>query len=164
MKRFEIPADYDRETIVVYQAYRPAIAEAAVAAQRFVNPFSLNRMTWIKPSTLWMMHRSGWASTPGQERVVAVRITRAGWEEALSQAVQITPEARVYGSREEWRERFAHAVVRVQWDPEFVARRQTGPSQYPSWLVPRHHRSVRQRLDRRDSRPDHAGTRRRTGW
>jgi hypothetical protein len=119
MKRFEIRADYDRETIVVYQAYRPAIAEAAVAAQRFVNPFSLDRMTWIKPSFLWMMHRSGWASTPDQERVVAVRITRAGWEEALSQAVLTTPEPRVYGSREEWRERFARAVVRVQWDPEY---------------------------------------------
>jgi hypothetical protein len=66
VKRFEIPADYGRETIVVYQAYRPAIAEAAVAAQRFVNPFSLKRMMWIKPSTLWMMHRSGWASTPGR--------------------------------------------------------------------------------------------------
>jgi hypothetical protein len=37
----------------------PAFAEAAVAAQRFVNPFSLSRMTWIKPSFLWMMHRSG---------------------------------------------------------------------------------------------------------
>lgn len=47
-----------------------------------------------------MMHRSGWASKPGQERVVAVRITRAGWEEALSQAVLTTPEPRVYGSHE----------------------------------------------------------------
>jgi len=65
------------------------------------------------------MHRGGWASTPGQERVVAVRITRAGWEEALSQAVLTTQEARVYGSREEWRERFARAVVRAQWDPEY---------------------------------------------
>lgn len=100
MKQFEIRADYDRETNVVCQAYRPAIAEPAVAAQQFLNPFSLNRMTWIKPSFLWMMHRSGWASKPGKERVVAVRITRAGWEEALSQAVLTTPEPRVYGSHE----------------------------------------------------------------
>jgi hypothetical protein len=34
MKQFEIRADYNGETIVVYQAYRPAIADAAVAAQR----------------------------------------------------------------------------------------------------------------------------------
>ena len=119
MKQFEIRADYNDESIVVYQAYRPAIADAAVAAQRFVNPFSLNRMTWIKPSFLWMMHRSGWASKHGQERVLAVRITRAGWQEALSQAVLTTPEPRVYGSHEEWRERFARAAVRVQWDPEY---------------------------------------------
>jgi hypothetical protein len=122
MKQFEIRADYNGETIVVYQAYRPAIADAAVAAQRFVAPFSLNRMTWIKPSFRWMMHRSGWASKTGQERVVAVRLTRAGWEEALSQAVLTTPEPRVYGGYEQWREKFARAAVRVQWDPEYSLR------------------------------------------
>ena len=119
MKEFEIRADYDAETIVVYQAYRPAIGDAAVAAQRFVAPFSLNRMTWIKPSFLWMMHRSGWAAKPGQERVLAVRITRAGWEEALRNAVLTTPEPRVYDSHLQWREAFSRAIVRVQWDPEY---------------------------------------------
>ncbi|APA98970.1 RNA helicase [Nocardia seriolae] len=76
--KFEIRADYDRDTIVVYQAYAPAIAEAAVAAQRFVPPFSTNRMTWIKPSFRWLMQRSGWGRKSGQERILAVRITRAG--------------------------------------------------------------------------------------
>ena len=98
----------------------PEIAEPAVAAQRFVAPFSLTRMTWIKPSFRWMMHRSGWATKPGQEHVLAVRITRAGWEEALSRAVLTTPEARVYSSYEQWREVFDRAVVRVQWDPEYA--------------------------------------------
>ncbi|MDB5288908.1 MAG: hypothetical protein JWL69_149 [Phycisphaerales bacterium] len=51
----EIRADYDRQTIVVYQAYRPQIAEAALAAGKFVPPFSFGRMTWIKPSFLWLM-------------------------------------------------------------------------------------------------------------
>jgi hypothetical protein len=119
MNQFEIRADYDGETIVVYQAYRPAIGDPAVAAQRFVAPFSLNRMTWIKPSFLWMMHRSGWAAKPGQESVLAIRITRAGWEEALSNAVLTTPEPRVYDSHQQWREAFSRAIVRVQWDPEY---------------------------------------------
>jgi len=101
----EIRADYDQKTIVVYQAYRPEIAQAAVAAQRFVPPFSLGRMTWIKPSFLWMMERSGWATKAGQEHVLAVRITRAGWEEALVNA------------RLSHQETDGAAVV-VQWDPE----------------------------------------------
>jgi hypothetical protein len=101
----EIRADYDERTIVVYQAFRPEIAEAAVAAQRFMPPFSLGRMTWVKPSFLWMMERCGWATKAGQERVLAVRITRAGWEEALA-------SARL--SREDT----AGAAVVVQWDPE----------------------------------------------
>jgi hypothetical protein len=101
----EIRADHDARTIVVYQAYRSEIAEAAVAAQRFVPPFSLGRMTWIKPSFMWMMERSGWATKPGQEHVLAIRITRTGWEEALANA-----RLSEHGAGD--------APVVVQWDPE----------------------------------------------
>ena len=68
----QIRAVYTAETITVYQAYPPEIAEAALAAGRFVPPFKRDRMTWIKPSFLWMMYRCGWATKPGQERVLAV--------------------------------------------------------------------------------------------
>ncbi len=46
----------------------------------------MERMTWIKPSFLWMMYRSGWATKPGQERVLAVELLRSGFEQALSEA------------------------------------------------------------------------------
>ena len=49
--RSEIRADFDRETIVVYQAYKPEIAQAALQAGIFVPPFSFGRMKWIKPSS-----------------------------------------------------------------------------------------------------------------
>ncbi|MEU0539886.1 DUF4291 domain-containing protein [Nocardia sp. NPDC005978] len=114
----EIRADYDQKSIVVYQAYSPAIADPAVAAQRFVPPFSTNRMTWIKPSFLWMMERSNWGRKPGQERVLAVRITREGWETALSQAVLTSFERGVYRDRADWEAQIKHATVNVQWDPE----------------------------------------------
>ncbi|MFD0377087.1 DUF4291 domain-containing protein [Streptomyces sp. NPDC059525] len=112
-RQYEIRADHDAHTIVVYQAYAPAIADAALRAGRFVAPFSFGRMTWIKPSFLWLMHRSNWARKPGQERILAVRISRTGWEEALSRAVLTTtsdPAA------------LAGAAVHVQWDPERSAR------------------------------------------
>ncbi|WP_460718673.1 DUF4291 domain-containing protein [Nocardia heshunensis] len=119
---FEIRADYDRDSIVVYQAYSAGIADPAVAAQRFVPPFSTGRMTWIKPSFRWLMQRSNWGRKAGQERILAIRITRAGWEEALGQAVLTSPERRVYAGNEEWRSLFRHAVVHVQWDPEYSVR------------------------------------------
>ncbi|MBS2549890.1 DUF4291 domain-containing protein [Catenulispora sp. NL8] len=115
---YQVRADCDRTSIVVYQAYRAEIADAAVRAQRFVAPFSLSRMTWIKPSFLWMMGRCGWARKPGQERVLAVRITRAGWEKALSQAVLTSYESGVYADRADWERQIKHATVNVQWDPE----------------------------------------------
>jgi len=114
----QVRADYDRGTIVVYQAYRADIAEAAVRAQRFVEPFSLNRMTWIKPSFLWLMGRSNWARKPGQEHILAVRITREGWESALSQAVLTGYERGVHADRADWEQQMKRATVHVQWDPE----------------------------------------------
>ena len=117
-KLHEIRADHDRETLVVYQAYAPAIAEPALAAQRFVTPFSFGRMTWIKPSFLWLMHRSNWGRKAGQERILAVRIRRTGWDEALSLAVLTSPEAAVFRSPDAWTKAFAAAKVHVQWDTE----------------------------------------------
>ncbi|WP_284578288.1 DUF4291 domain-containing protein [Streptomyces sp. 2P-4] len=106
--QYRIRAEFDAQTIVVYQAYPPAIADAALRAGRFTAPFSFRRMTWVKPSFLWLMHRSNWARKPGQERVLAVRMTRAGWEEALARAVLTTADPAAV----------AGAAVHVQWDPE----------------------------------------------
>ena len=118
----EIRADYDANSIVVYQAYPKAIAEAALQAGKFTPPFSFGRMTWIKPSFLWMMERSNWGLKTGQEHILAVRLTRAGWEEALSLAVLTHPETGVYRNEEDWRRQFEAAPVYVQWDPERTLR------------------------------------------
>jgi hypothetical protein len=114
----EIRADFDRDTIVIYQAYSSKIAEPTLEAQRFVAPFGFYRMTWIKPSFLWLMHRSNWGQKSGQERILAVRISRTGWEKALSLAVLTSFTPGVFASPAEWAEKFAAAQVHVQWDPE----------------------------------------------
>lgn len=115
---YEIRADYDRESIVVYQAYSSQIADAALKAQKFVAPFSFQRMTWIKPSFLWLMHRSNWGQKSGQTRILAVRIRREGWEKALSQGVLTSPEKQVYASGKTWEQEFNQASVHIQWDTE----------------------------------------------
>jgi Domain of unknown function (DUF4291) len=114
----EIRADYDRDTIAIYQAYSPAIADAALKAGRFVSPFSFHRMTWIKPSFLWLMHRSNWGQKSGQERVLAVRIKRTGWEKAWSLAVPTSIVPGMFASPKEWADQFAVAHVHLQWDLE----------------------------------------------
>ena len=108
---------YDAETITVYQAFGAQIAGPAAARGRFPGAFRRERMTWIKPSFLWMMYRCGWASKPGQERVLAVRITRAGFEWALLHAAIAHFDAGIHTDQDEWRASL-RAPVRVQWDPE----------------------------------------------
>ena len=113
-----ILAQYDDESIVVYQAYRPAIADHAVTHQRFGGEFSYARMSWIKPNFLWMMFRCGWATKEGQERVLAVRLRRAFFDEVLRRAVPSGFHASGFADEAQWRQAVADSDVRLQWDPD----------------------------------------------
>lgn len=113
----QIRAAYDDQTIRVYQAYSHTIAESALARGTFVSPpFKMERMTWIKPSFLWMMYRAGWGfKDDGQCRILAIDISREGFDWALANS---SPSHRAPGvSDDEWKHQ-REAPVRVQWDPE----------------------------------------------
>lgn len=115
----QVRAVFDDDTITVYQAYSAAIAVPAAANNSFNGtPFKLDRMTWIKPSFLWMMYRSGWATKLGQEHVLAIQITRTGFEEALSQTCLSHYDPDAYPDHATWEEHKRNSPVRVQWDPE----------------------------------------------
>ena len=45
-----ILAQFNEESVIVYQAYRPAIGHFAAQHGCFGGQFSLNRMSWIKPN------------------------------------------------------------------------------------------------------------------
>jgi Domain of unknown function (DUF4291) len=97
-----ILAQFDVDTILVYQAYRPEIAVWAVNHQRFGGPFSFSRMSWIKPNFLWMMFRCGWATKEGQEHVLAVRLTRTLFDLILKQAVPSSFVPELYADHAAW--------------------------------------------------------------
>jgi len=71
-----ILAQFDDDTIIVYQAYCPSIGRFAVEKGFFGGDFKFSRMSWIKPNFLWMMYRSQWGQAEGQEVVLAVRLKR----------------------------------------------------------------------------------------
>jgi hypothetical protein len=84
----------------------------------FVAPFSRSRATWIKPSFLWMAYRCGWAAKAGQERVLAIEISREGFEWALEHSCLTHYDPAVYPDAAAWHRRLSMTCVRVQWDPE----------------------------------------------
>ncbi len=98
-------AQFDDQTIVVYQAYNSAISNFAVEHRRLVGApgFGLGRMSWVKPNFLWMMYRSGWATNPGQERILAIRLERTVFERILAAAAWTRFEPAIHESREAWR-------------------------------------------------------------
>jgi hypothetical protein len=115
----QIRAFYTGSTIRVYQAYSDKIADTALRHGTFVSPpFKMERMTWIKPSFLWMMYRSDWGKKEsGQSRILAIDITREGFEWALEHSL-ISHKAKDYTNKEEWLKIKNTTPVRIQWDPE----------------------------------------------
>ena len=113
-----ILAQYDPESIVVYQAYRPQTGLFAAKHGYFGDGFSMSRMTWIKPNFLWMMYRSGWGKKDGQEVTLAIRLARSGFDEILRQAVHAIFNPQVYASHSDWKQAVAKSSVLLQWDPD----------------------------------------------
>ncbi len=117
-----ILAHFDENSIVVYQAYRPAIGRFADEHQQFGGEFGLSRMSWIKPNFLWMMYRLGWGTNLGQEVTLAVHLKRDAFEEILKLAVHSTFVPEVYGTEAGWKARLAESPVRLQWDSDHDPR------------------------------------------
>ncbi|ALG09500.1 DUF4291 domain-containing protein [Kibdelosporangium phytohabitans] len=115
---YEIRAVYTEKTITVYQAYNPAIGDQAARDARFPQTWKRDRMTWIKPSFLWMMYRCGWARKPDQETVLAIEITREGFEWALANACLSHYRPGLHQDEAAWKRALRTAPARVQWDPE----------------------------------------------
>ncbi|WP_405931171.1 DUF4291 domain-containing protein [Streptomyces sp. NBC_00827] len=113
-----IRALHTASTITVYQAYSPDIGLPAVREGRFPAMWKRDRMTWIKPSFLWMMYRCGWGTKAGQETVLAVEISRDGFEWALRHSSLSSYVRGVHPDRATWQRQLKRVPARVQWDPE----------------------------------------------
>jgi len=122
-----IRAAHSESTITVYQAYSPEIGLPAAREGRFPATWKRDRMTWIKPSFLWMMYRCGWGAKAGQETVLAVEISRDGFDWALRHACLSSYVRGVHPDRAAWQRQLKRAPTRVQWDPERDLRLQPLP-------------------------------------
>jgi hypothetical protein len=115
-----ILAQFDDDTIIVYQAYRPEIGKFAVEKGYFGGAFKYSRMSWIKPNFLWMMYRSQWGQAEGQEVVLGVRLRRTFFDSLLAQAVPSSFDPGAFNTREEWAAAVDRSDVRLQWDPDHM--------------------------------------------
>ncbi len=115
----QIIAQTENDNIIVYQAFNKNIANYAVANQQFGgNHYSFNRMSWIKPGFLWMMHRSGWATKEHQEHILAITISIEHFKAILKQATISSFNGQLFNSTENWKAELDKTEVRLQWDPD----------------------------------------------
>jgi hypothetical protein len=64
-------------------------------------------MTWMKTNFLWMMFRSGWATKHNQQSILAIRLTRKGFDKILTHAYHSLLKTPKFPDK-----------VRLQWDPD----------------------------------------------
>jgi len=140
-----IYAAYDDSGIFVYQAFTPEIVQAALEKGTFGCGFSLDRMTWIKPSFAWMLYRSGYATKPRQEAILKIKLSHEGFLAILRESVEATYNPHVYGSEESWQKLLKASKVRHQWDPERDLKLEKHPSGrraiqigISGWVVPKY--------------------------
>jgi len=114
----EIRALYKEDIIRVYQAYNENIANEALKKGTFGSSFKMDRMTWIKPSFLWMMYRCGWGTKENQEHILAIDMKRNVFDFLVKNAVISTYNADMSISHTEWKEQIRKSDIRCQWDPE----------------------------------------------
>ncbi|VTR91294.1 Uncharacterized protein OS=Planctomyces limnophilus (strain ATCC 43296 / DSM 3776 / IFAM 1008 / 290) GN=Plim_1570 PE=4 SV=1: DUF4291 [Gemmata massiliana] len=113
-----ILAQYDDESIIVYQAYNPTVGRYASAHGHFGAGFSFSRMSWVKPNFLWMMYRCGWGTKENQEVTLALRLRRAFFDSLLESAVPSTWDREQFATSEDWSHAVGRSSVRLQWDPD----------------------------------------------
>ncbi len=105
--------------IIVYQAFNKSIANYAVANQHFGgNSYSFNRMSWIKPGFLWMMHRSGWGKKENQERILAIILPIVHFKTILQEATISSFDSSRFKTQDDWKSRMDNTEARLQWDPD----------------------------------------------
>jgi len=115
-----ILAQFDDDTIIVYQAYCAEIGKFAVEKGYFGGDFKYSRMSWIKPNFVWMMYRSQWGQSEAQEVVLAIRLKREFFDSLLAQAVPSSFDRALFASHDAWTTAVANSDVRMQWDPDHL--------------------------------------------
>jgi hypothetical protein len=116
-----ILAQYDDDSVVVYQATSRSIGRNAVERQSLGGPgFSFDRMTWINPNFLWMMHRSEWGTAPDQKSVLAIWLARPFFDTLLAAAVPSRYLPDQFSSEAAWKAAVEASEVRIQWDPDYT--------------------------------------------
>jgi hypothetical protein len=114
----QILALYDDTSICVYRAFCPEVVEAALALGTFGKGLNLGRMTWIKPSFGWMLHRSGCATKHNQERILRIRLSHEGFRTILSRGVPTSYKEKLFATQDDWHSALDRSDVRYQWDPD----------------------------------------------
>ena len=126
----KIYAEYDQDSVIVYQAFKDKIANFAIVDQKFSRGFGLNRMSWIKPSFCWLLKRSNYCQKRRQTRLLRIKIKREFFDLVLAVGhTTVQPEFASDPTKSEtgfadsrtrrWRVQLDRSNALIQFDPDY---------------------------------------------
>jgi len=115
---------HKQETFLVYAAFKHSIANSALTEQQFISGcgFKYSRYCWLKPSFLWLMHRSEWAKKKDQERILAMNVNVEVFEALLKNAINSHYDSVLYADKLEWKNKLKDSNAIFQFDPDYSAQ------------------------------------------
>ena len=109
----------DDDTVVVYQAFDAEISAHAVAHGAFGgHAWRQDRVSAIRLSLTDVLHRSNWGQDVGEERILAIRIKRAGFDSLLRQAIHREFQEGLYDTKRSWQLATRYSQVSIEWGPD----------------------------------------------
>jgi hypothetical protein len=115
-----ILAQYDSDSIIIYQAVDNSTADVVISHQNLNIPgISFRQMAWFQTSFFGLMHHSRWGTAPAQSAVLAIWIQRKAFDNILKKATPAQFSEAVYKDKSTWQADLENANVRLQWNPDF---------------------------------------------
>lgn len=129
-------ATWDETSVVVWQAHRPEVADELLARGRpGGTSWRTDRVTRMRTSLPSLLGRCDWCRRPGRERLLALRLSRDGFDAMLRQAVHGEFEPANYATRGAWQLATRYGAVTLTWHPDRDALGRELPRQAPRIAV-----------------------------
>lgn len=112
-------ATFDDDTVLTWQAHHADVAAEMISRGRpGGTSWRTDRVTRMRTSLPSLLARCDWGRRPGRERILGLRMTRAGFDAMLRQAVHGEFEPEVYATRGAWQLATRYAAVTLTWHPD----------------------------------------------
>ncbi|KAJ5077337.1 hypothetical protein M0811_05859 [Anaeramoeba ignava] len=108
----KILATYDKETIIVYQIVSEEVGKILSKQNTLhLKDDTFSKMIWLQTEFLGVMQQTNWGRNKKKEKILAIRMTRKGFEKILKWGMptHFKKTEKLYSEKKEWKQELEKA-------------------------------------------------------